>query len=157
MPGWISGAWVAAIPQRVDGGCHQAQDAARTLEALQAGPIVEAREQSRMERVGAAQAVHIRFPAALGGEDAVRRRRVQVAVGLAGPFGRRGVAQRAEQAAPHDRAVLARAHRTQNRLQAPEDAFQALQRLAACPLPTSVSAAGIAATTCCAARAAPPR
>ena len=120
-------------PQRVDDGVHQAQDAARALEALEARPVlVEAVEQLGVDRVGLLDAVLVAAVARLArevvgvavvhlDEAAGRRadRRERVGVG------------RDEQPLADDVVRLVRGRGPPLVGDAPHDVLQALERLEA--------------------------
>jgi len=128
------GVAVALLPQRVDHGRHQAQDAARALELEQRRPVgVEAVEDLRVDRVRCLDALLV------VGVGALRRKLLVLHPVEVGERPRhhvpvlevRRVGHRLEQPPPHDLETLLGGRRMPRRLDASHHVAQAVERLAA--------------------------
>ncbi len=122
------GALVAAHPQLVDDGGHQAQHATRALEGLQRGPVlVQAVEHLGVDGVAAHHAVAILQLARVHGE--VRRvLRIHLAEGVAHLVALGLVLAVEEESSPHHLKALVRADGLPDCLHAAKGVLNGLQR-----------------------------
>ena len=125
---------IAALPQAVDNGGHQAQHATGALEFDQRRPVaVEAVEDLRVNRVGGLDALLVIAAAALGREFLLLAA-IEIGEGAGyhvAVLELRRVRERLEQPAAHDLEALFGARRAPGRFDAADHVAQTVQRFAA--------------------------